>query len=140
MSEQDCGSCDHQGDINHPQKKVECLIDGEWHERGYACEDFKEYVQGKTSEERISEARDIRRRKDAKAAEQREIEFAEKMAQKDREHDAQSAQLKMKHDAELQKEKMKHDKKLWWATVRWQLILAFVSAVLGFGVGWILKP
>ena len=61
------------------------MVDSKWYEKSHSCEDFKEYVQGKTNEARLTEALEVKRRKDATAAEQREREFAEKMAQKNRE-------------------------------------------------------
>ena len=83
MKEPNCGNCDHL--LRVEQKRVACRIDGEWHERGYRCNDFKDYVQGNTNENRQAEALEIRREREAKAAEQRQREFAGKETQKDRE-------------------------------------------------------
>lgn len=116
MSEQDCGSCDHQGDVNHPQKKVECLVDGKVYEQPHSCEDFKEYVQGKTSEARLAEALEVSRRREAKAAR----ESTEKMEQ-----------MKMEYDKELTQMKMKHDTKLQRASLRFQLLLVVFGFVIG---------
>jgi hypothetical protein len=118
MAEKDCGSCDHQGGFE--QKRVECRVDNKWHERGYRCQDFKEYVQGKNTEERVLEAHEIRRRREAGEAEQNRREFEEKMAQKDRDH-----------TEELQRLRMEFDRKLWRASWWWQVLLVVFGWALG---------
>jgi len=112
MSKEDCASCDYQGRVE--QKRAECRIDGEWHKRGFICDDFKEYVQGKSNEERLAQAFEIRRERGAK---------------KEREH-----------AEELQRIRMEFDKKLWRTRWWWQLILVIIGAVLGFFGKMILGP
>ena len=100
MNKEDCGSCDYQGRVE--QKRAECRIDMKWHERGFICDDFKDYVQGKSNGERVAQAQAIR-------GERR----ASKLAK------------------ELQRERMEFDKKLWRTRWWWQLILVIIGAVLG---------
>jgi len=119
MDNKDCGSCDYQG-VVQPQR-VECRIDDNWHERGYHCNDFKDYVQGKTAEERVKQAIEKKQAKERLLAEQREKELAEALAKKGREH-----------AKELQSKRMQFDKKLWRASWWWQVILVFLGAILGF--------
>jgi hypothetical protein len=82
MSEQECGSCDHQGKVT--REKAECLVDSKIYERPHHCDDFKEYIQGKNEERRLKESLEVKRTKEAKAAEKRMRDFEEKMAQKQR--------------------------------------------------------
>jgi hypothetical protein len=126
MTENDCGSCDYQGRVE--QKRAECRVDGKWHDRGYICEDFKEYVQGKNTEERISEAREIIRNREAREAERSRREFEEKKAQKDR-----------NHAAELLRLRIDSDKKQWKASLWWQGLLVLIGAILGFIGGLVLQ-
>jgi hypothetical protein len=123
MSEEDCGNCDYQGGID-PQGRVECRVDGLWHPRGQRCEDFKDYVQSKNESERVIQAVEKRRERN----EQREREFAEKMVQRDREH-----------ATALQHERMRFDKRLWMASWWWQIGLVIISALVGFGLGRLIK-
>ena len=127
MSEGHCGNCDHY----HYGKegKIECFVDGEWHDSGDSCDDYKKRVTSKPLEARQTEALEVRRIKEAKAAEQRKREFDEKMAEKD-----------MQHEKGLQQMRIKFDKRLWRASWWWQLILIVVSAGLGCLAAWILKP
>ena len=81
---------------------------------------YKKRVTGKSLDARQKESLEVRRRKEAKEAEQRQREFAEKMAEKD-----------MQHEKGLQQMRMKFDKRLWRASWWWQLILIIVSAGLG---------
>lgn len=118
MKEDDCGSCDHQGRVE--LKRVECLVDGEWHERGDKCEDFKDYVHSKLNEQRASEAREIGRGRQAAKDEQSRREFEEKMAQKDREH-----------AEELQRLRMEFDRKQWRASWWWQIVLFVIGTIVG---------
>ncbi len=127
MSEGQCGNCDHYHYLK--QRKVDCIVDGELHDTGNSCDDYKKRVTGKSLEARQKESLEVRRRKEAKEAEQRQREFAEKMAEKD-----------MQHEKELQQMRMKFDKRLWRASWWWQLILIVVSAGLGCLAAWILKP
>jgi len=95
MSDQNCGNCDHQGyGVDH--KKIECQVDGGVYELSHSCKDFKEYVQGKINKTRSAEAREIRREREARAKEQREREFTEKMGQ-----------MKMKHAKKLQRARLR---------------------------------
>ena len=107
MSEKDCGSCDYQGRIE--QQRVECRVDNEWHKRGHSCENFKEYVQGKTQEEKTSEAREIMRRRQEREADQSRRDFEEKMAMR----------------------REKFEKKLWLASWWWQIGLLVFGTLLG---------
>ena len=129
MDKPDCGSCDHQGQVEHKKKRVECRVDGQWHERGYRCEDFKEYVQGKTTKERRAEALEIRRERRAEAEGQKDKEFAEKMAQIERKHQDKLAQKDREHVEKLQEIRMEFDKKLWRLSWWWQLILVFMGGL-----------
>ena len=106
MSEH-CGNCDHYHYLK--QRKVDCIVDGELHDTGNSCDDYKKRVTGKTLEARLTEALEVRRIKEAKAAEQRKREFDEKMAEKAREH----------------------DRKLWRASLWWQAALVVSGAILG---------
>jgi hypothetical protein len=126
MSDKDCGSCDYQGSVE--QQRVECRVDNKWHERGYTCPDFKDYDSNKNQSERLAQALEKRKERVAKATEQGERKFVEKMAQKNREH-----------DAGLQQERMAFDRRQWTASWWWQSILVVVGAILGFIAGLLLK-
>ncbi len=91
------------------EERAECRVDFKWHESPHFCDDFKEYVQDKSNGERVAEAQAVR-------AERRALNLA----------------------AGLQRERMKFEKKMWWQTLWWQFILAFISAGLGFLLGWLL--
>ena len=108
MSKPECGSCGRQGDFV-TSEKIQCLVDGKIYKRPHFCDDFIVYVGRKTSEARLSDALDVRRIREAKAAEQRNREFAEKMAEKDREY----------------------NKKLWRASLWWQAVLIIFGAIFG---------
>jgi len=127
MSEGHCGNCDHY----HYGKpgKIECFVDGNWHETGDSCDDYKKRVTSKPLEARLTESLEVKRSKEEKEAEQRNREFAEKEAEKDRQH-----------AKELQQERINFDKKLWRASWWWQLILVVIGAVLGFVGTIIFKP
>jgi cation transport ATPase len=127
MSEKDCGNCDYQGE-GMEQKKVECRVDGKWHERGYKCEDFKEYVQGKNVSVRVTQSTEKKRERETKASEQSRREFEEKESQKNRDH-----------AAELTRKQMEQAKKLWMASWWWQIILIFIGAALGYAVTLLVK-
>jgi len=90
MSGKNCGNCDYQGEVT--QQRVECMVDLESHERGYSCQDFKDYVPGKNQSVRLAMALEKRKERAAKASEQRNREFAEELARKDREHADEIAQ------------------------------------------------
>jgi hypothetical protein len=109
MSKKDCGSCDYQGKVE--QERAECRIDMKWHKRGFICDDFKDYVQGKSNGERVAEAHVI-------GGERRARKAAE----------------------ELQRKQMEFDKKLWKTRWWWQLILVIIGAVLGVVGTIIFKP
>lgn len=84
MSRGHCGNCDHY----HYGKpgEIECFVDGKWHETSDSCDDYKKRVTSKTLEARLTESLEVRRSREAKAVEQRNREFAEKMAEKDRDY------------------------------------------------------
>ena len=126
MSEH-CGNCDHYH--YGKQEKIECFVDGKWHETGDSCDDYKKRVTGKTLEARLTEALEIRRIKEAKAAEQRKREFDKREAEKDRQHAKELLQMRMKFD-----------KRLWRASWWWQLILVVIGAGLGILGTLIFKP
>jgi uncharacterized protein YhaN len=127
MKEKDCANCDYQRSIDS-QHRVKCLVDGLWHERGYRCEDFKDYEQSKNVLEKLSQAFEKKWERETKANGESEREFAEKMAQRDRDH-----------ATELQRERMAFDKKLWMASWWWQLGLILFGALVGFGLGRLFK-
>lgn len=110
MSEGQCGNCDHYHYLK--RGKVDCIVDGKWHDTGDSCDDHKKRVTGKSLETRLTESLEVRRSRGAKAAEQREREFTEKMAEKAREH----------------------DRKLWRASWWWQAALVAFGAIIAEGI------
>ncbi|MCX6575405.1 MAG: hypothetical protein NTV82_03310, partial [Candidatus Aminicenantes bacterium] len=82
-------------------QRAECRVDNKWHERGHTCPDFKDYDSNKNQSERLAQALEKRREREAKVAEESGREFEEKVAQQDREH-----------VEELQRERMRFDRKL----------------------------
>lgn len=46
MSEGHCGNCDHYHYLM--QRKVDCIVDGELHDTGNSCDDYKKRVTGKS--------------------------------------------------------------------------------------------
>ncbi|TET66051.1 MAG: hypothetical protein E3J56_15000 [Candidatus Aminicenantes bacterium] len=118
MSEGHCGNCDHYHHLK--QGKVDCIVDSKLHDTGDSCDDYKTRIPSKSSTVRSEEGLEVRRSREAKAAEQRDREFAEREAEKDRQH-----------AKELLQTRMKFDKRLWRATWWWQLILVVIGAGLG---------
>lgn len=110
MSEGQCGNCDYYHYL--VQRKIECFVDGKLHETVDTCNDYKKRVTSKPLEARLKEALEVRRSREAKAAEQRDRKFAEKMAEKAREH----------------------DRKLWRASWWWQAALVVFGAIIAEGI------
>lgn len=115
MSDEHCGDCLYQADTN--PEEVFCMVDKDWYEKGYKCDNQRKFSNMEIHL-RLDMANEVRRRKDAEEAEQRDREFAEKEAEKDR----QSAK-------DLQREKIKFDKKLWRANWWWQLTLVAIGVI-----------
>jgi hypothetical protein len=130
MSNQDCGSCDYQGAIQ--RDRAECRVDSKWRERGFRCDDFKDYDHSKTQEERLKQAIERKREREATTVGQWEREFAERMAQREREYAEGLANKDREHATELQKQRMEFDARLWKASWWWQLALVIGGALLGF--------
>jgi hypothetical protein len=83
MDDKDCGSSDYQGEFT-PQG-IECMVDQKLHERGYRCEAFKTPFSNKHLTVRLEQARAKREERAAKASDEKNREFAEKMAKQEME-------------------------------------------------------
>ena len=115
MSEGQCGNCDHYHYVK--QGRVDCLVDGKLHDTSDSCDDYKTRIPSKSLTVRSEDALEVRRSIEAKAAEQREREFAEKMAEKAREH----------------------DRKLWRASWWWQAALVVFGAIIAEGIRFLVQ-
>ncbi len=93
------------------------MVHKNWYEKGYKCDNQRKF-SNMVIQLRLDMANEVKRREDAKEAEQRDREFAEKEAEKDR----QNAK-------ELQRERIKFDKRLWRASWWWQLSLVAVGVI-----------
>jgi len=73
MSEGQCGNCNHYH--YGKQGRIDCIVDGEWHDSGDSCDDYKKRVTGKSLEARLREAHEVKRRKEAKELQQMRMKF-----------------------------------------------------------------
>jgi len=137
MSQQNCGNCNWHDEIK--QKETYCLIDDRWYDIRHSCANFVRY-SSMNREERSERARALRERLEAKAKEQRDKREAEIRKQEEKKFTEELARREREHAEELTMMRMKFDKRMWWQTLWWQFTLAFISAGLGFLVGWLLMP
>lgn len=71
MSEGHCGNCDHYHHLK--QGRIDCIVDGKLHDTGDSCDDYKKRIPNKSSTVRSEEGLEVRRSREAKAAEQRDV-------------------------------------------------------------------
>ncbi len=76
--ERECGSCGRQGD-KVTSKEIQCRVDGKVYKRPHTCDDFIENVGSTTYEARTLDALEVRRSRDARAAEDRAKNFETKL-------------------------------------------------------------
>jgi len=131
-----CGTCNWHDEIK--LKKVYCLFHDRWFDINYTCENFIDYSY-LNREERSRRATEARKRVEAQAKDEQEKQEAERRAQDSKLHAEEIARINRKHEDKLHQMRMKFDKKMWWNTLWWQIILAVISAGLGFGAAWFLK-
>ena len=137
MEKMNCGHCNWHDEIK--LKDTYCLIDDLWHRVSHSCTNFVRY-SSMNREERSERARTFREGLEAKAKEQRDKQEAEIRAQEEKKFTGELAQKDREHAEELAEIRMKFDKRMWWQTLWWQFLLAFISAGLGFLAGWLLMP
>ena len=73
MSEGHCGNCDHYHHLK--QGKVDCIVDSKLHDTGDSCDDYKTRIPNKSSTVRSDEGLEVKRSREAKAAEDRMRDF-----------------------------------------------------------------
>ena len=137
MGKPSCGHCNWHDEIK--QNKVYCLFYDQWIDKNFPCENFVEYSY-LNREERSRRASEARIKIEAKKREEKERQEAEKRAQEGQRHAEEIAHLNRKHAKKLLQMRMKLDRKMWWQTLWWQFLLAFISSGLGFVVGRLTMP
>jgi hypothetical protein len=76
-TKKNCGSCNFQGEIK--QKQIFCYFYNDWHDIGYSCQNFTDYVSGMLTDQRQKIAEAERNRQDSQKRDVVDKQFQKKL-------------------------------------------------------------